>query len=139
MTEAALRVGSVEAMAALAIFAAIALVPRARRAQDLGQATLMRIALDVVEHSGTRRFEGVCPVVVGRSSECDLLVLDPEVSRKHARFDAQNGVVYVSDVGSSNGTFLNERRLDEAIEVRSGDIIDVGTTRLTFVGGESWQ
>jgi pSer/pThr/pTyr-binding forkhead associated (FHA) protein len=139
MTEAALRVGSVEAMAALAIFAAIALVPRARRAQDLGQATLMRIALDVVELSGTRRFEGVCPVVLGRSSECDLLVLDPEVSRKHARFDAQNGVVYVSDVGSSNGTFLNERRLDEAIEVRSGDIIDVGTTRLTFLGAEPWQ
>lgn len=139
MTEAALRVGSVEAMAALAFFAAIALVPRARRAQDLGQATLMRVALDVVEHSGTRRFEGVCPVVVGRSSECDLLVLDPEVSRKHARFDAQNGVVYVSDVGSSNGTFLNERRLDEAIEVRPGDIIDVGTTRLTFLGGDPWH
>jgi len=114
-------------------------VPRARRAQDLGQATLMRVALDVVEHSGTRRFEGVCPVMVGRSSECDLLVLDPEVSRKHARFDAQNGVVYVSDVGSSNGTFLNERRLDEAIEVRPGDIIDVGTTRLTFLGGDPWH
>lgn len=139
MTDAALRVGSVEAMAALALFAAIALVPRARKAQDLGEATLMRIALDVIEHSGTRRFEGVCPVVAGRSSECDLLVLDPEVSRKHARFDAQNGVVYVSDVGSSNGTFLNERRLDEAIEVRPGDVIDIGTTRLAFVGREPWH
>lgn len=139
MTDAALRVGSVEAMAALALFAAIALVPRARKVQDLGEATLMRIALDLVEHGGTRRFEGVCPVVVGRSSECDLLVLDPEVSRKHARFDAQNGVVYVSDLGSSNGTFLNGRRLDDAIEVRPGDAIDVGTTRLTFVGKEPWQ
>lgn len=139
MTEAALRVGSVEAMAAFALFAIIALVPRARRAQDLGEATLMRIALDIVEQTGTRRFEAVCPVVVGRSSECDLLILDPEVSRRHARFDAQNGIVYVSDVGSSNGTFLNERRLDDSIEVRPGDTIDVGTTRISFVGKEPWQ
>ncbi len=139
MTEAALRVGSVEAMAALALFATIALVPRARKAQELGEATLMRIVLDIVEHGSTRRFEGVCPVVIGRSSECDVPLLDPEVSRKHARFDAQNGVVYVSDVGSSNGTFLNERRLDDAIEVRPGDIMDIGATRLTFVGEEPWQ
>lgn len=139
MTDAALRVGSVEAMAALALFAVVALVPRVRRAQELSEATLMRVALDVVEHGGARRFEGVCPVVVGRSSECDLLILDPEVSRKHARFDAQNGVVYVSDLGSSNGTFLDERRLDDAIEVRPGDTIDVGTTRITFAGAQPWQ
>ena len=64
--------------------------------------------------------------------------MDPEVSRIHARFESQGGIVYASDAGSSNGTFLNGRRLDGAIELRPGDAIDVGATRITFVGSGSW-
>ncbi len=58
------------------------------------------------------------------------MVDDPDVSRHHARLDAENGIVYVTDLESGNGTFLNGRRLRQAIEVRPGDRIDVGTTRL---------
>lgn len=134
MNDIALRAGSIEVLGAIAAFALVAIWPRERHLQDDGEPVPMRIAVDVAEPAGARRVEALCPAIVGRSSECDIMLLDPEVSRRHARFDAQNEVVYVSDVGSSNGTFLNERRLDGSIEVRAGDIIDVGGTRLTFVG-----
>jgi len=52
------------------------------------------------------------------------------VSREHARLSSYDGVVYVEDLRSRNGTFLNGRRVTEAIEVREGDEIDVGTTRI---------
>jgi hypothetical protein len=134
VNDVALRAGSIEVLGAIAVFALIAIWPRARRLQDAGEPVPIRIAVDVAQATGARRIEALCPAIVGRSSECDIMLIDPEVSRRHARFDAQNEVVYVSDVGSSNGTFLNERRLDGSIEVRAGDIIDIGATRLTFVG-----
>jgi pSer/pThr/pTyr-binding forkhead associated (FHA) protein len=59
-----------------------------------------------------------------------MFLRDPEVSRRHARLEAQNGVVFLEDLKSSNGTFLNGRRLTEPLEIRPGDEIDVGTTRL---------
>jgi pSer/pThr/pTyr-binding forkhead associated (FHA) protein len=71
---------------------------------------------------------------VGRDKAAELVLRDPEVSRRHAHFESQQGVVYVNDLKSRNGTFLNGRRVAEAIEIRSGDEIDVGTTRLVVTG-----
>lgn len=135
---ATLRLGSLEIVGALALFAAVAAVPRTRAVRDAGVFAPVRVALDIAEHGGVRRYEGLCPLTIGRSSSAAVMVMDPEVSRTHARFEAQGGVVYVSDAGSSNGTFLNGRRVDGAIEVRPGDAIDIGTTRVTFVGTQAW-
>jgi hypothetical protein len=135
---ATLRIGSLEIVGALALFAAVAAVPRTRVVPDAGAFAPARIALDIAEHGATRRIEGLCPLTIGRASSADVMVLDAEVSRVHARFESQGGVVYASDAGSSNGTFLNGRRLDGAIEVRPGDTIDVGTTRITYVGSGTW-
>jgi len=135
---ATLRIGSLEIVGALALFAAVAAVPRTRHVPDAGVFAPARIALDIDEHGTTRRFEGLCPLTVGRAGSADVMVLDPEVSRVHARFESQDGVVYASDAGSSNGTFLNGRRLDGAVEVLPGDTIDVGTTRITYVGSGTW-
>ncbi|MBV9737455.1 MAG: FHA domain-containing protein, partial [Candidatus Eremiobacteraeota bacterium] len=85
---------------------------------------------------GRRRVEGSCPFVVGRSSDADLLLWDPEVSRRHARFENDGRTVFVSDLYSSNGTFLNGRRVVEPIEVRPGDSVDVGSVRITFLGSQ---
>lgn len=137
-TFASLRIGSLEIVGVLALFAAVAAVPRARPVRDAGSFAPMRVELEVAERDGTRRVEGICPLTIGRSSAAGLMVLDPEVSRIHARLQAQGGVVYASDAGSSNGTFLNGRRLDGALELRPGDTLDVGTTRLTFLGSGPW-
>ena len=133
-----LRVGTVEVTVALALFALIAAVPRSHTVRDAGVFAPMRVTLDVAEHGNVRRYEGPCPLTVGRSSAAGLVVMDAEASRLHARFECQAGVVYVSDAGSSNGTFLNGHRLDGALEVRPGDTIDVGATRITFAGAAPW-
>ncbi|HTX58535.1 MAG TPA: FHA domain-containing protein [Verrucomicrobiae bacterium] len=136
--EAQMRVGSVEIAAALFAVAIFAARPRVRVAADVGRLQPMRVALDVLERGARRSYEGRPPFEVGRASGNDLVLADPEVSRSHARFDARNGVVYVGDLRSSNGTYLNGRRVSEAIEIRAGDRIDVGTTRLVVRECAPW-
>ena len=74
--------------------------------------------------------------VLGRESTCDLYVDDHTVSRSHARFDVRqveglDTVVRVRDLGSTNGTWLNGERIQEAI-VAPGDKIHVGEVILRF-------
>ncbi len=125
-----MRIGSLEITAALALVGLLAARPRIRAAADIGALTPMQLDLEIFERGarGTRHVRPPCEI--GRTRAADLVLGDPEVSRRHARLESHNGVVYVEDLGSSNGTFLNGRRVTEAIEVREGDEIDVGTTRL---------
>lgn len=136
--EAQMRVGSLEIMAALLVVAVAAARPRVRAAAEIGRLQPMRVTLDIVELAGTRSYEGRPPFDVGRGRELEVVLSDPEVSRRHARFQSQNGVVYVEDLHSRNGTFLNGRRIDEAIEVREGDAVDAGTTRLVVKSIRPW-
>lgn len=68
-------------------------------------------------------------VLLGRSLECDIAVVSPHVSRRHARLDLQSDDLYIEDLGSSNGTVVNGRRLhgrsrlQHADEVRFHDIV----------------
>jgi pSer/pThr/pTyr-binding forkhead associated (FHA) protein len=126
----AMRIGSLEITAALALVALLAARPRVRAAADIGMLTPVHVDLEILERGARRTHRGRPPFEVGRAREADVFLRDPEVSRRHVRFESHNGVVYVEDLASSNGTFLNGRRVTEAIEVREGDEIDVGATRL---------
>jgi len=136
--EAQLRVGSLEILAGLAVVAVVATSPRVRPASEAGRLVPMRVALEIFERGQTRRYEGRPPFEVGRSGDVEVALRDPEVSRQHACFQSRNGVVYVDDLGSRNGTLLNGRRVTEAIEVREGDAVDVGTTRMMVRTVEEW-
>jgi len=68
--------------------------------------------------------------VIGRGAECELRLDDTFVSQEHARIFARNGSWYVEDLGSTNGTFVNEQRLAAPAMLTSGDRIRVGTTVL---------
>lgn len=125
-----MRIGTLEITAALALVAILAGRPRVRAAADIGALTPMQLDLEIIEHGGRHAQSVRPPAVVGRARDAELFLRDAEVSRRHARFEAHNGVVYLSDLGSSNGTFLNGRPVSESIEIREGDEIDVGTTRL---------
>lgn len=128
--ERQMRVGSLAIIAALAIVALLAARPRVRTAAEIGRITPMQLELAISERGANRWYRGRPPFELGRDIEADVVLRDPEVSRRHARFESHEGVVYVTDLGSSNGTFLNGRRVSEAIEIRAGDEIDVGATRI---------
>lgn len=69
--------------------------------------------------------------VVGTAPDCDVVVTDASVSGRHAEFSAQGGVVRVSDLGSTNGTFVNEKRVQNA-ELVDGDTLRLGRTPYKF-------
>lgn len=76
-------------------------------------------------------------VTIGRSSDCDLVLVDDRVSRIHAWLDHVAGQFLVQDAGSSNGTFLNGMRLraQTSCALREGDVLEIGNTR--FLYGEA--
>lgn len=68
--------------------------------------------------------------VVGRRQDCDLMIPLGEISRKHCRFIKEGDTLRLEDLGSSNGTFVNGRRVQEVI-LSPGDTVQVGP--VTFV------
>jgi hypothetical protein len=73
------------------------------------------------------------PVTIGRSSQNDLgLDGDEFASARHARFEPRRDGVWVEDVGSTNGTYVNGVRLDAPRRLRAGDVIRIGETDFRF-------
>jgi pSer/pThr/pTyr-binding forkhead associated (FHA) protein len=67
---------------------------------------------------------------IGRADACTIRLQDTYVSQMHARLAAGNGAWTVEDLGSTNGTFLNDRRVTEPVAVHAGDVVRVGKTVL---------
>ena len=67
--------------------------------------------------------------VIGRGAEADLQLTDTGVSRRHAELRVVAGALEVHDLGSTNGTYVNGRRV-QAASLRDGDRVTVGTTEL---------
>jgi hypothetical protein len=86
---------------------------------------------ELVLPDGTRVAIGEDPVVVGRLPECDVVLNDPNVSRRHAELRRSGEGVVVTDLGSTNGTRVNGVPVRER-QLASGDEITVGSTSLVF-------
>ncbi len=82
-------------------------------------------------HLGGVRHELAGPFVIGRSRDCDLVLEDQNVSRRHAEITPENGTYVVADLGSTNGVELNGKRVTRAV-LADGDTIVVGKTEITF-------
>ncbi len=72
-------------------------------------------------------------VEVGRS--CEVAFSDPEVSRRHLRFAAVDGTVFVTDLGSRNGTAVNGEAIHETVALRPGDVVGLGRSELVLLRG----
>ncbi len=69
-------------------------------------------------------------VQIGRAEACHVRIEDRYASQFHARLYSKNGAWYVEDLGSTNGTYLNQQRVSGSAEVQAGDHIRIGKTTL---------
>ena len=69
---------------------------------------------------------------LGRSDSADIHVEDPFASSVHARIFARNGFMYVEDMGSTNGTYLNGRQLRKAEQLKPADKIRIGDSEYSY-------
>lgn len=74
---------------------------------------------------------------VGRHPESDIFLDDITVSRHHAKFVRSGGKLYLEDLGSLNGTYVNRTLLDGRTVLREGDEIQIGKYRATISLSES--
>ncbi|HEV2258994.1 MAG TPA: cytochrome P450 [Streptosporangiaceae bacterium] len=75
---------------------------------------------------------------IGRAADNDLVIADPSVSGHHAELRSAGGVTRIVDLGSRNGTFVNERRVTAAV-LAEGDVASFGTSTFRLAGGELQQ
>lgn len=97
------------------------------------------VKIHLIDGSGAasdREFESDS-IVIGRSSRLDLTLPDRALSRQHARIFKSDGRWMVEDLGSRNGTFVNQVRLEGPQEVRPGDRVTLGSCSLELGGGGS--
>ena len=91
----------------------------------------------IVRSGGGRAGEYYTPqsdrTTIGRSPDNNIFLDDVTVSRKHAVLIERDGEILIEDLGSLNGTFVNRRRIDSATRLQSGDEVQIGKYRLSFI------
>jgi len=101
------------------------ITPDAARRSRRKSATL---ALSIIEplDRADERIEVSPSVVIGRSPECDLAITDTFLSSRHARFSADGGDLFIEDLGSTNGSYVNQERVVTRTQLERGDIVQTG-------------
>ena len=88
-----------------------------------------RLVVTAPESDGRRELWVDGEATVGRGGGCTISVpSDTFVSQVHARLTERNGALWIEDLGSTNGTFVNGKQLTEAVKLRKGDRVQIGNT-----------
>ncbi|MDQ4070761.1 MAG: FHA domain-containing protein [Actinomycetota bacterium] len=83
--------------------------------------------IEPADHKG-RTYELADELTVGRAGGCQITLDDTYVSQLHARVFRRDGQFYVEDLGSTNGTYLNRKKVTAPIAIRKGDRLQIGKT-----------
>jgi hypothetical protein len=75
-------------------------------------------------------------IVIGRSSDLDMVLVEDMVSRKHSRISMQGDQIWIEDLGSTNGTFVNGEKIKRA-RLKEGDRVLIGTSILKLIAGDA--
>ncbi|MGO1183889.1 MAG: FhaA domain-containing protein [Micrococcaceae bacterium] len=92
-------------------------------------ATRLKPVLDV---AGTKYALNSDSVVLGRATDADITLDDPGVSRRHLEVTTRGSTITAVDLGSTNGFFVNGRKVQGSATLRHGDLITVGRQRIIF-------
>ncbi len=87
-----------------------------------------RLALEFIEpdsRSG-ERVEIEDGVTIGRSRDCDLVLYDTYLSTRHAHLSNDEGDLSIEDLGSTNGTYVNQELVKGRVHLERGDVVQVG-------------
>ena len=103
-----------------------------RLAEPLEERARVRQATAVLLLGDRRMIVGSGGATLGRSRQCDIVVDDPNVSRTHAELRPRGGSWVLTDLGSTNGSSVNGRRVDAPTVVKPGDEIELGTAAMRF-------
>jgi hypothetical protein len=103
-----------------------------RLSQPLEERAQSRQSTALLEYEGKRLVVGAAGAVLGRSRECDIILSDANVSRRHAEVRPRGGTWVLTDLGSTNGAAVNGEPVDRSRVLSPGDVIELGTTRVTF-------
>ena len=77
-------------------------------------------------------------LTIGRGEECEIVLPDRQVSRKHVRVVREDDGFYVEDLGSKNGTYVNGMPVRDRVKLQDGDEIQVAlSVRMLFVGADA--
>ena len=106
----------------------------ARAQEELHEARSTRAGRPMLVAEGKRYAIGPGGATIGRSRDCDVVVDDANVSRRHAEIRPGPHGWTVADLGSTNGTRVNGRRVDpnRPQSIKPGDVIELGTSRAIF-------
>jgi hypothetical protein len=80
--------------------------------------------------SGTKITLGDQPILIGRADDSTLVLTDDFASSRHARLTNRGGQWYVEDLGSTNGTYLDQQRVQGPLLVNAGQPIRIGQTAM---------
>ena len=103
--------------------------PRPASRPSRSQATGNLVVLEPAELRG-RSYALGAEITLGRAPGCDVVVDDTFVSQTHARVFHREGNYLVEDLGSTNGTYLNKKKLSGTMMMHRGDRLQVGNTVL---------
>jgi pSer/pThr/pTyr-binding forkhead associated (FHA) protein len=87
--------------------------------------TLALEFIEPLDRSG-ERVDVNTGVTVGRSIECDLSLQDTYLSSRHARFSNDEGDLSIEDLGSTNGSYVNQELVKGRVRLERGDVVQVG-------------
>jgi hypothetical protein len=100
------------------------------RAAESGQRRPSQLIVTEGGLRGTRITLTGAPVLIGRADDSTLVLTDDYASTRHARISLQDGIWIVEDLGSTNGTYLGQRKLDGPVPLEFGVPLRIGTTVL---------
>jgi Protein of unknown function (DUF3662)/FHA domain len=103
-----------------------------RLSQPLEERALRRESTALLIYDGRRMVIGAGGAVIGRSRDCDVVLADDNVSRRHAEIRPRGGAWVLTDLGSTNGSSVNGVRVDRPRVLSAGDVIELGSTEVTF-------
>ena len=93
------------------------------------------LALEFIEpdEMAGQRIDVDLAVVIGRGADCDISLADTYLSTRHARIANDSGDLSIEDLGSTNGTYVNQELLRGRVLLERGDMIQVGGVLLEVV------